>query len=287
MSFDISRLRRTDQIIGGGAIALFIFLFFFKWYGASASSSAGGLSIGGSLNGWHSFTNSRWIWLITIVVALGVVAATAAQRELDSPVQLSVVVAGLGALSALLILYRIVHHPSASASGGVGLTHFSYSYGIKIGIWLGLIAAAVVTYGGYLAMQAEGTSLADVREQASGAFSGLATPSEGGSSAAPPAGGAAPTAPTAPTPPTATAATPPPSTSTPPFTPPPAPTPPTPPSTTPPFTPPPAPAPPESALSTPPRPTPPSAEPPLPPPAAPAGQEESSGGTTPPAGEDG
>jgi hypothetical protein len=31
-----------------------------------------------------------------------------------------------------------------------------------------------IAYGGYLGMRAEGTSLADVREQASSAFSGLA-----------------------------------------------------------------------------------------------------------------
>lgn len=51
--------------------------------------------------------------------------------------------------------------------------HVSFSYGIKLGIWLGLIAAVGVTYGGYLGMQDEGTSLADVREQASGALSNL------------------------------------------------------------------------------------------------------------------
>ena len=39
--------------------------------------------------------------------------------------------------------------------------HFSSSYGIKIGIWLGLIAAAALTYGGYLAMREEGASLRD------------------------------------------------------------------------------------------------------------------------------
>jgi hypothetical protein len=200
MSFDISRLRRADQIIGASAIAFLIFLFIFKWYGASASSSVGGISVGGSLNGWHSFTNSRWIWIITIIVALGVVALRAGERELSLPVQPSVIIAALGALSTLLILYRIIHHPSGGSSGGIGLTHFSYSYGIKIGIWLGLIAAAAITYGGYLAMQDEGTSLSDVRDQASHAVSSataaVSSPGDGSSSAAP-AGSGPPTAPPA------------------------------------------------------------------------------------------
>jgi hypothetical protein len=62
--------------VGGGAIALFVFLFFFKWYGLSVSSSAGRPGIGHSENGWHAFTTSRWIWLITIVAGLGALSKT-------------------------------------------------------------------------------------------------------------------------------------------------------------------------------------------------------------------
>jgi hypothetical protein len=175
MDFDISRLRRSDQIIGGSAIAFFIFLFFFKWYGVSSNvSSIAGVNVNISKSGWSVFTNSRWIWLITIIVAIGAVVVVAARLKLDTPVKPSVLVAGLGALSTLLILYRIIHHPTASASIG----NFHASAGIKIGIWLGLIAAAGITYGGYRAMQDEGTSLADVRDQASGAVDSLrSTPS--------------------------------------------------------------------------------------------------------------
>jgi hypothetical protein len=194
MSLDINRLRRADRIAGAGAVAFLIFLFLFKWYGGSASSSIGGLGFSSNINGWHAFQNSRWIWLITIIVALGAVALTAAQRELQSPVKPSVIVAGLGALSMLLILYRIVHHPSGGVSGTIAGVHYSSSYGIKIGIWLGLIAAAAIAYGGYLAMQEEGTSLADVRHSASTAFSGLpAMPdAASGASAGAPAGAGAP-----------------------------------------------------------------------------------------------
>jgi hypothetical protein len=171
MSLNMSRLRRSDQIMGGGAIAFFVFLFFFKWYGGSASSSLGGINYGASANGWHTFTNSRWIWMITIVVALGMVLMKALGQRVELPVKPSVIVAGLGALSSVLILYRIIHHPSGGTSGSVAGVHYSVSFGIKIGIWLGLIAAAALTYGGYLGMQEEGTSLAEVREQAGGAFS--------------------------------------------------------------------------------------------------------------------
>jgi hypothetical protein len=164
MSFNLSRLRRSDRIVGVSAIALLIFMFFFKWYGGSATSSVGNLSFSSSLNGWHTFTNSRWIWLLTIIVALVAVARAGGALEINPVVSLNAIVAALGALSTLLILYRIVHHPSGSGGSIAGV---SYSYGIKLGIWLGLIAACGITYGAYSGMQAEGTSLSDVRDQAS------------------------------------------------------------------------------------------------------------------------
>jgi len=170
MSFEVNRLRRSDWIVGGGGVALFVFMFFFKWYGGSYKGTVplgGSFSSGSSSTGWDTFTNSRWIWLITIIVALGAVVLVATQRKLSLPIQPSVIVAGLGALSTLLILYRIIHPPS----GGASFAGASFSYGIKIGIWLGLVAAAAITYGGYLEMTEEGTSLGDVKDQASRAVS--------------------------------------------------------------------------------------------------------------------
>jgi len=184
MSFDISRLRRSDRIIGISAIAFVIFLFIFDWYGVSTNaSSIAGVNVSYSRSGWDTFTNSRWIWLLTIIAALVLVAVDAGLLKIESPVHPGAIVAGLGALSTVLILYRIIHHPTASASFG----SFHASAGIKIGIWLGLIAAVGVTYGGYLRMQDDGASLSDVHQQASSAVSAM-TASGGSSGAAPTAG---------------------------------------------------------------------------------------------------
>jgi Mn2+/Fe2+ NRAMP family transporter len=188
MSFDVSRLRRCDWMVGGGAVAFLVFLFFFDWYGGSYKGTipVGGGSFGVSVSstGWDTFTNSRWIWLLTILVSIAAVALVAGQRKLDLPVRLSTVVLGLGALSTLLVLYRIVHHPS----GGASFAGASFSYGIKIGIWLGLIAAAVIAYGGYLMMSEEDSSpeLGGYRPPASSSLSTPPTPP-----AAPPAAAAA------------------------------------------------------------------------------------------------
>jgi hypothetical protein len=211
MSFDVSRLRRSDWITGGGAAALFVFLFFFKWFGVSFSSPSisgipgGSVSVGGSLNGWHSLTTIRWLLLLTIIVAVGMVLLVAAQRKLDSPVQAGVIVAGLGALSAIFVLYRIISHPHL----GVPVSVSSISYPAKVGVYLGFVALLAITYGGYLKMQEEGTSLSDVRDQAGravGSFtdssaSGGGESSSGTSAASSPAPPAAGTSPAQPAPP--------------------------------------------------------------------------------------
>lgn len=162
MGIDRRRLRQCDRIVGAGALAFLVVLFFLKWYGGSASAPIGGASVSNDLNGWHSFTSSRWVWLVTIAVALAAVALRAVQRE-PSPVRPGILVTGLGALSTVLIFYRILHHPSGGASGTIGGAQFSYSYGIEAGIWLGLIAAAAVAYGGYATMRADGASFAGLR----------------------------------------------------------------------------------------------------------------------------
>ena len=190
MNFDSSRLRRSDQIIGGSAIAFLIFLFIFKWYGVSAGSSVGGVSFSSSANGWNAFHNSRWLWLLTIIAALLLVAVDAGMLKIESPVHPGAIVAGLGALSTVFIIYRIVHHPTAGGSTTFGSATVSYSAGIKIGIWLGLIAAVGITYGGYLRMRDDSTSLSDVRQQASSAVSGLSA--SGGGSTSPGGGSTSP-----------------------------------------------------------------------------------------------
>jgi hypothetical protein len=164
MSPKASRLRYGDRVTVVAAIALLIVLFLFKWYGyTGGSQSATGVNItaGESINGWHAFTINRWIWLLTAAVALASVAISAGVLVLESerPVRRGPPVAVLGALSTLTILFRIVHHPVASP--GIGILH--PSAGIKLGIWLALLAAVAITYGGYLTMREEGLSLSSLR----------------------------------------------------------------------------------------------------------------------------
>ena len=70
------------------------------------------------------------------------------------PVAVSALAAGLGILAVVLILFRIISPPDFGApDSGVDL-----DVGRGIGVFLGLIAAGGVAYGGWVAMQEEGTS---------------------------------------------------------------------------------------------------------------------------------
>ncbi len=79
----LSALGRAERIIGASAIGFFIVLFFVHWLGGSANTPLGGIS--GGASGWHSFSVSRWIWLLTILLALAAVAISAGAVRLNGP----------------------------------------------------------------------------------------------------------------------------------------------------------------------------------------------------------
>jgi hypothetical protein len=77
----------------------------------------------------------------------------------------------------LLILYRIISPPDAGSAPGV-----SVDVSPAIGIFLGLLAAIGIAYGGYRAMQEEGSSFGDVGDRLGGGSHG----GHGGSGGTPP-----------------------------------------------------------------------------------------------------
>jgi hypothetical protein len=168
-------VRGADRLVATGALALVLFMFAFDWFGESFQGTLPGSDLSGagtSLTGWETFTHSRWIWLLTAILALASVFVRTGARRLPWSVQPGLVVALLGALSSLLILYRIVHHPTA----GGGFGGFHAFYGIRIGIWLGLIASLAIAAGGYLQLRGEAVAAGKQPEPTEAAFSGLTAP---------------------------------------------------------------------------------------------------------------
>jgi hypothetical protein len=131
---DTTRLTTGDIVAGVGGIVLLISLFL-PWYGASA----GGVSVTGS--GWEVLGFIDILLFLIALVAIAVVAARATDR-LPAEVPASVVLLGLGALAVLLVLFRIVDIPGGDVPDSVDLSR-------KIGIFIALIAAAAVAYGGW------------------------------------------------------------------------------------------------------------------------------------------
>jgi hypothetical protein len=145
---DVDRLTQGEKIAGVAAILLFISMFF-AWFGFDTPGNELGISIDASFNAWQSFDFIDLVLLVTVLVTLGTVLAKASDRDVDFP--LAAVVAALGGLSTLLVLYRIIDPPAELDR--------------EWAVFLGLILSALVAYGGYRAMQEEGSSFADAGDR--------------------------------------------------------------------------------------------------------------------------
>ena len=169
---DVSRLTRGEQIAGASGLALILIMFIFDWF----SYGEGPISVGG--NAWDTMEFIRFIILLAAIAGIAEAVMSATQSTYQAPVAISAVAAGLGILAVVLILFRIISPPDFGASDfGVDL-----EVGRAIGVFLGLIAAAGVAYGGWLAMQEEGTSFGNAADRDT-------TPPPPPPPAAPPAGG--------------------------------------------------------------------------------------------------
>lgn len=194
---DLNRLSMGDKIAGGSAIALLLIMTIFKWFGLEVESNVAGFGVSDSLNAWKSFSFIDIILLVTCLAALGMVYMRASNSNVDLPVSMSVLVAALGALSTLLIIFRLISPPDFE-TGGIDVAGVDINNTREIGAFLGLIAAAALTYGGFRAMEEDGTSFQDagdrLRDRGDGPGAGPGAGPGGGTGAPPPppSGGTAP-----------------------------------------------------------------------------------------------
>jgi hypothetical protein len=151
---DVDRLSTGEKIAGVSAILLFIFMFF-DWFTVSASNGLVSVSVGGSA--WDALDVIPIILLIAILAAVGVAVVRLTEADFEPTISMNAVVAILGIISVLLILYRIISPPDSGFSG--------VSVDPAVGIFLGLIAAAGMAYGGYRAMQEEGASFGEIGDR--------------------------------------------------------------------------------------------------------------------------
>jgi hypothetical protein len=155
---DFQRLRTGEIVAGVAGVALLLFLFF-DWFGGGVEISAGGTEdVPGlgevptppkveqtGVSGWDALTDFDG-FLITLSAIAGITLAglaAAGKRIRLGGLPRGEVTAFLGSLASLLILWRIFAQPVPGAD-------------LKIGIFLGLIAAVGIAVGALMALREDG-----------------------------------------------------------------------------------------------------------------------------------
>jgi hypothetical protein len=181
---DVNRLSRGEKIAGAAALLLLADMFL-NWYSVNIS---GALSqavkragIDTSVNAWQAFSTTDLLIFLTVLAALTMVGLRVMGRSANLPVSVPLVVAALGAITTLIVLWRIVNQP--------GPNDF---INVEIGAYIGLVLLVVITYGavdaggGLDTMRAEAESLGDRPSTPAAAPAAPAAPPTAAADPAPP-----------------------------------------------------------------------------------------------------
>ena len=130
--FDASSVKRSTWIAGGGAVVLLISTFFSWW-----KVSALGFSVNAS--GWDTGALGKLVFFVALI-AIALIVVDYMKVDISQlPIPVSLAVLGCGALSLLLVIIRYIDTPDGVSRAW--------------GIYVAIIAAAVLTYGGWLMRQ--------------------------------------------------------------------------------------------------------------------------------------
>lgn len=161
---DTAKLKTGEIVAAASGVLLFIVMFF-NWFGISLEDGGdlsesnqdaitgkinpddyidADLSDKISFNAWESFSFIDIILFLAIAVAIGLAVMAATSRSANLPVAASAVTCAFGILATLLVLFRLIVTP--------------YDLGREFFAFVGLILAAGIAVGGWMAMQEEGVS---------------------------------------------------------------------------------------------------------------------------------
>jgi hypothetical protein len=148
---DTSRVSVGETIAGGSAVALFVFMFF-PWFGAKVSGTDPGVGTRsvyhGNVSAWGAFGFIDILLLLVVLVVVGLVLAKASGSLPELPQSMGSIILGAGGFATFFILLRLLSPPDPDLVGFV----VNVDATRKIGIFLGLIAAAGITFGGWTAV---------------------------------------------------------------------------------------------------------------------------------------
>ncbi len=188
---DFSKLRTGELVAAVGGVVLLVAMFAVDWYeisgfGGLVEQFGNSLGVDTGIKAWDGQgflgTIANLVILAAAVSAITLAVLTATSRTVALPVAASAITAGLGIGAVVMVLGRMVFQPGPNEV-----------VDLRFGILLALIGAGIVAYGGWRAMQEEGTSFEQARDQLRGSLG-----NGGGAPAATPAASPAPPPPAAP-----------------------------------------------------------------------------------------
>jgi len=136
----MDRVKTSDWLVGIGNLVLLISVFL-EWFKVKGLGGVAGFSMNIGISGWDATKLSILIFIFSLA-AIAVVVLRILEVDLsDIPIPMSLVVMGLAGISLLIIILRIFIHQSGM--------------GVSYGIFVSLVAGAVVLAGGVMMQREE------------------------------------------------------------------------------------------------------------------------------------
>ncbi|MGH2906316.1 MAG: hypothetical protein ACRDKI_06045, partial [Solirubrobacterales bacterium] len=129
-------------IAAAGGIVLIISLFL-SWYGLSGTTGniAGQLNIDTSFSGWQSLDIGDFVLFLIGLLAITPAALDIFDLELELPFDKGLAILVGGGIAVAWVILRILDKPGGGIAGSV--------LSLKFGIFVALVGAALVTFGGF------------------------------------------------------------------------------------------------------------------------------------------
>ena len=137
-TFDPATVSRGTWVAAAGSLILLISCFL-SWYSVSVSGFG---AASAKASGWDATDLSKLIALLALA-GLVIIGLELFATNVSLPYPSSLILIGIGALSTLLVLIKMIDKPDAPSPVNVGLAY---------GIFVALIAAIAIAVGGYLKM---------------------------------------------------------------------------------------------------------------------------------------
>jgi hypothetical protein len=149
---DLGRLSRGEAIAAASGLVLLVVMFL-PWFSEKAPVEIPGLPTRditqATHNAWQSLGAIDLLLLLVVALVVGAALAHAAGLGPSDPaLPPALFVTAAGLLAVLVILYRLLDPPGSTLDPSIG----QVDVGRRLGILLGLLAAAGISLGGYLTL---------------------------------------------------------------------------------------------------------------------------------------